>query len=150
MRLLLFFVINFLALLLGGLFTGSGVSSSWYKELNQAPWIPPGWVFGAAWTTVMITFSIYMSKVWEISDDKKTLLILFGIQWILNVSWNPIFFYFHQVGFGLVIISLLTLLVGLFLIKYWTSLKIYSLFILPYLIWMFIATSLNAYIFFKN
>ena len=44
----LFFVLNFAALALGGLFTGSGVTSDWYTKANQAPWTPPGFVFGLA------------------------------------------------------------------------------------------------------
>ncbi|MDG2281196.1 MAG: tryptophan-rich sensory protein, partial [Flavicella sp.] len=49
-RILLFLVLNFTALAVGGLFTGTGVSSDWYQNLNQAPWTPPGWVFGFMWT----------------------------------------------------------------------------------------------------
>jgi len=47
-RLFLFLLINFAALALGGLATSDGVVSLWYQNLNQAPWTPPGWVFGAA------------------------------------------------------------------------------------------------------
>jgi tryptophan-rich sensory protein len=53
---LLFFILNFAALAVGGLFTGSGVSSEWYQNLDKAPWTPPGWVFGAAWPFIMICF----------------------------------------------------------------------------------------------
>ena len=61
LRILLFLIINFGGLFIGGLFTGEGVPSDWYQNLNKAPWNPPGWVFGAAWTTVMICFSVYMA-----------------------------------------------------------------------------------------
>ena len=49
----LFGVLNFVGLAIGGLATGPGVSSDWYAGLDKAPWTPPGWVFGAAWTAVM-------------------------------------------------------------------------------------------------
>lgn len=149
-RLTIFLLLNFAALALGGLFTGKGVPSEWYMNLNKAPWTPPGWVFGAAWTTIMICFGIYMAKAWEISDDKKMLIILFAIQWILNVGWNPTFFYFHKAFASLLIISGLTILIGYILIYYWQSLKITSLLLAPYFVWLLIATSLNAYIYFKN
>lgn len=148
LRFIFFLIINFGALALGGLFTNSGVNSDWYSNLNQAPWTPPGWVFGAAWTTIMICFTFYMTIAVQRIDRTRTFLILFSIQWILNVSWNPIFFYFHQIGFGLIVISCLTLLIAFMLFKYRTTLKLYSLLLLPYFIWLLIATSLNAYIFF--
>lgn len=149
-RIIIFLILNFGALGIGGFFTGKGVPSEWYLNLNKAPWTPPGWVFGFAWTTIMICFAIYMSYAWKKISNLKALGILFAIQWILNVAWNPTFFYFHNVLFGLIIIGLLTVLVGYLLLNYWSDIRIYTLLILPYLVWLIIATSLNAYIFLKN
>ena len=53
---LIFLIINFAALGLGSWIMGAGAQSEWYSSLNQAPWTPPGWVFGAAWTIIMICF----------------------------------------------------------------------------------------------
>lgn len=144
-RIVIFLVLNFGALAIGGLFTGSGVSSEWYQTLSKAPWTPPGWVFGAAWTTIMIAFSIYMAFVWDAAGGIKYLVGLYALQWILNVAWNPVFFYYHNMVLGLVVISSLTLLVGFLLFRYWPELRFKSLLIAPYLIWLVIATSLNAY-----
>ena len=41
-RLILFLIINFGALAVGGFFTGKGASSDWYSSLAKAPWAPPG------------------------------------------------------------------------------------------------------------
>ena len=112
LRILIFLILNFAALGVGGLFTSSGVTSEWYTNLNKAPWTPPGWVFGFAWTTIMIGFSIYLAYLWPQTENKSLLLMLFALQWVLNTGWNPVFFYFHQLLAGLVIIVLLTLLVG--------------------------------------
>ncbi len=150
LRIVLFLILNFGALAIGGFFTGKGVPSTWYVELNKAPWTPPGWVFGTAWTLIMIFFSMYLSIAYNKVSNSSTLLLLFSLQWVLNVSWNPVFFYFHYVGLGLIIISLLTILMGFFLIFYFPELKYYSLLVTPYFIWLCIATSLNAYIVFNN
>ena len=40
LRILLFLIINFGGLFIGGLFTGEGVPSDWYQNLNKAPWTP--------------------------------------------------------------------------------------------------------------
>ena len=149
-RTILFLVINFLALGLGGFFTGSGVSSQWYQELAKAPWTPPGWVFGAAWTVIMICFAFYMSYLLASKESKTMVLSLFVLQWLLNVAWNPIFFYYHNVFVGLIVIVALTLLTAFFLFYFLADLKFKSLFVLLYFVWLCIATSLNAYILVKN
>ena len=149
-RLIIFLIINFGALAIGGFFTGNGVSSDWYADLVKAPWTPPGWVFGFAWTTIMICFSIYMAYLWTITENKNLLLTLFIIQWVLNIGWNPTFFYYHNILAGILIISGLTILVGFLLLWYLPELKIKTVLILPYFFWLLIATSLNGYILLKN
>lgn len=150
LRIILFALLNFGALAIGGFFTGSGVSSDWYATLNKAPWTPPGWVFGAAWTTIMICFSIYMAMLYPKVENTTTLVVLFGVQWLLNVLWNPVFFHYHATFLALVVIVALTLLVIAFLTMYWKNLGTASLLILPYAVWLVIATSLNWYILLKN
>ena len=149
-RLILFLVLNFSALAIGGRFTGPGVSSDWYQNLNKAPWTPPGWVFGAAWTTIMICFAFYMMYLWETIENKRILIGLFSIQWILNVLWNPIFFKYQAAFPALLVIILLTIVVGYFLFGFRSTLQYKATFALPYFLWLLIATSLNAFILFKN
>lgn len=144
-----FLVLNFSALAIGSWFMDSGPMTSWYMNLNQAPWTPPGWVFGVAWTTIMICFSVYMAYLFiEISNS--SLILLYLTQLVLNISWNYIFFNQHAIGYGLLCIIALTIIVALFLINYRKLLQFKSILIVPYLLWLLIATSLNAYIFFYN
>ncbi|WBX71613.1 TspO/MBR family protein [Tenacibaculum retecalamus] len=150
-RFLLFLVVNFLALGIGTLLMEDGSQKEWYLSLNKAPWTPPGWVFGAAWTTIMLLFSFYMTKLsFEYKFLDKKLLSLFIAQWILNVSWNYFFFNQQLTIVGLVSITLLWFLIGYFTFDHLKKIRVYTLLILPYLIWMTIATSLNAYIVFYN
>ncbi|HMQ48218.1 MAG TPA: tryptophan-rich sensory protein [Saprospiraceae bacterium] len=150
LRIILFAILNFGALGIGSIFTSKGVDSSWYEQLIKAPWTPPGWFFGVAWTTIMICFTIYMAYAWSAVANRKNLLILFGIQWVLNVGWNPVFFHFQQFELGLVVISLLTILIGIFFFNYWSDVKHKSWLVMPYLLWLCVATSLNAYIVLYN
>lgn len=150
LRVIIFLVINFAALGLGGFFTGKAVTADWYLNLNKAPWTPPGWIFGAAWTLIMICFSVYMAYLWDSIKQSKLLMLLFIVQWMLNVGWNPAFFYFHQTILGLVIIIALTILITYILFNFWSNMHLKTLLIAPYFIWLLIATSLNAYIVLKN
>ncbi|TSJ42039.1 TspO/MBR family protein [Fluviicola chungangensis] len=147
---ILFLVVNFVALGIGGIFTEKGVVSEWYLSLNKAPWTPPGWVFGAAWTTIMICFAIYMAFALEKVKNRKALIALFSIQWVLNVAWNPVFFYFHHLSGGLILIGALTLLIAVLLFRYGPVLGFKSILLVPYFLWLLIATSLNAYCWWYN
>ena len=146
---LVFLVLNFGALGIGGLLMNNGPSSNWYMELNRAPWTPPGWVFGAAWTVIMICFSGYLAYL-KFSIPSNTFWSLFLIQIVLNASWNFVFFNQHLVGLGLVVIVMLTVLVGYYLLSFWKVLDLKSFLILPYFSWLIIACSLNAYVYFNN
>lgn len=150
-RFLIFLIANLSALAIGAWLMNEGPRTDWYLSLNKAPWTPAGWVFGAAWTAIMVLFSVYMTKVsFQYEFLNKKVLILYIDQWVLNVSWNYIFFNQHLTKLGLVVITLLWLLIGYFTFEYVKKVKWYTLFILPYLIWMTIATSLNAYIVLNN
>lgn len=146
LRVLLFLLLNFGALAIGGLFTGPGVQSGWYANANLAPWTPPGWVFGVAWTLIMISYAFYMGA----TKPEKHLLAVYALQWILNVGWNPLFFFLHLVYPALIVISLLTLVVWYSLFRFRKPLGNWSFLLIPYAIWLVVATSLNAYIAFMN
>ncbi len=149
-RIIIFLALNFLALSIGAFFTSKGVPSAWYEGLEKAPWTPPGWFFGFAWTTIMICFSLYMAYLWPATKNKILIISLFAIQWILNTGWNPTFFHFHNVTTALITIISLTILIAYFMISNWPLLKMKSLLIAPYLLWLVIAVSLNVYISIKN
>lgn len=149
-RLIIFLALNFAALIIGGFFTSKGVPSDWYVDIAKAPWTPPGSAFGTAWTVIMICFGFYMAYLWPVTDNRKALVSLYIVQWVLNVGWNPTFFYYHNVLAGLILVTGLTALIGFFLFFYWPELKLKSILILPYFIWLLIATSLNGYILLKN
>ncbi|MEM5566384.1 TspO/MBR family protein [Psychroserpens sp. AS72] len=146
---ILFLIINFAALGFGILLMADGPKSDWYVQLNQAPWTPDDWVFGATWTSIMICFSIYMTFLYLKRPTRKV-ITLFVIQFILNVNWNFLFFNQKLIVVALVNIILLTILIFAFLITYFKDLKAKSLLILPYFIWLCIATSLNLYILIHN
>jgi len=142
---LIFLIINFGALGIGSLLMADGPQGNWYQGLEKAPWTPDGWVFGAAWTTIMICFSAYMAFLY-IKRPTKKVLQLFVVQFVLNINWNLMFFNQKLVVIALINIVLLTLIVAAFLFTYYKDLKGKSVLILPYLIWLCIATSLNLYI----
>lgn len=152
LRFIIFLIINFGALGIGGLLLGNPQTNEWYISLNKAPWTPPGWVFGAAWFSIMLFYSIFM---WEASSVTELrvypgLYILFAIQFVLNVMWNPIFFRWHFMGLGAFVIIALLLVVAWFTWWGFKNLGVWGLLMLPYTIWLCIASSLNIYAYANN
>ncbi|WP_299224391.1 TspO/MBR family protein [uncultured Psychroserpens sp.] len=142
---LVFVILNFTALFIGSWLMAQGPQNRWYIDLNKAPWTPDGWVFGVAWTIVMICFSAYMAYLYPERPTNK-IALLFAIQFILNISWNFIFFDQRLINIALVNIVVLAIIITAFLFTYLKDLKGKSILILPYLIWLCVATSLNLYI----
>ena len=146
---IVFLIFNFGALGIGVILMQNGPQSDWYLQLNKAPWTPPGWVFGAAWSTIMFCYSIYMAYLYDALPNTKV-KILFTIQFILNVGWNFVFFNQHLVFIGLLFILAITSIITIFLYDFRKILAYKSLFILPYFLWLCIACSLNLYILIHN
>jgi len=147
--LIIFLIINFGALGLGVWLMQNGPQTDWYLQLNKAPWTPLGWVFGAAWSTIMFCYSFYMMYLF-IAQPNTKVKILFTVQFILNVSWNLVFFNKHLITLGLLFILALTAIVTIFLYDYRKILGLKSLLIVPYFFWLCIACSLNLYILLYN
>ena len=146
----IFLLINFGGLAIGNWLMNSGPMSTWYLELDKAPWTPPGWVFGAAWTLIMICFSIYLANLFHKNKSVEKYWV-FLLALIFNVSWNYIFFNQQLTAWGLVNIVILTVLIFYFFFRFNSEkIKTYRLLLLPYMIWLCLATSLNAYIVFNN
>tara|TARA_R110000868_G_scaffold144714_2_gene364014 strand:+ start:368 stop:865 length:498 start_codon:yes stop_codon:yes gene_type:complete len=145
----LFLILNFGALAIGALLQGEGPSSMWYSNLDRAPWTPPGWVFGAAWFSIMLCFAIYLANLSQ-KISLAVFLPLYAIHWIFNVSWNPLFFNWHLIGVALIVLLALTIVVGLLLYRFRKFSGNSSWLIAPYLIWLCIALSLNVYVLINN
>lgn len=145
---LVFLLINFFGLWLGGLATGPGVQSDWYQNLNQAPWKPPGFVIGIVWTIIGITWSIVGHYVWKhLREDLDVYMA--GV--LLNIAWCPFFFTLHAtLTSGIVIIllsgSIFYLLERLRKGGFWKQ----SLWGYLYFFWLVVATSINWFIVFMN
>ena len=141
---LVFALINFGGLGLGSWLMGEGPSSPWYQELNKAPWTPPGWVFGAAWTLIMLCYSVYLALLFS-KTTATGLLVLYAFQLVTNVSWNYLFFNRHWMLVALLVLLILTVLIWFMFFKFKSEMNLASYLLVPYMLWLLVACSLNAY-----
>ena len=62
--------------------------------LEKPSFQPPGWVFGAVWTTLYTLMGIALATILDEppSPRRSIALGLFVAQLALNFAWSPIFF----------------------------------------------------------
>lgn len=149
---LLNFIILCLALeLIGSYWTNQSVST-WYRQLIKPMWTPPGWVFGPIWTILYIMIAIAGWLIYKAkhSHHRSLALMLYGSQLALNFIWSFLFFSLKSPILGLIDILLLSLLIILTIIKGWRVRSLAGILLIPYLIWVIYAASLNAGIWILN
>ena len=121
----------------------------WYEDINRAPWSPPNTAFPIVWTILYLFIAIVGWIIF--ASEHVNLKILWVAQLVLNAAWSWIFFGQHWILLGLIDLIMIVISVSLLLISCWRAqLKLATLLLTPYLIWLSIATSLNAYIFIAN
>ena len=125
---------------------------TWYETLNRSPLTPPNYMFGIVWTCLytMIAISGWLIFKHPATPNMRPVKKLFIMQLILNWSWTPTFFSLHLTGAALVILVSLVICVGLLILKTYQDTKIASLLLVPYILWLLLATHLNVYIWMYN
>ncbi len=120
----------------------------WYQSLAKPWFTPPNWLFAPAWTLVYILIAITGWRVTISEGFNSTAFRLWMAQMLLNWTWTPTFFGFHQIALGLVVIVCLLAIVFTFMIKVRDRFARWCF--APYALWLVYATSLNAAIFALN
>jgi benzodiazapine receptor len=82
---------------IGGLSSGKPNSKErklYEKELTQAPWAPPGWVFAPAWTinNFFLLKALQQLLLHKDLGVKKKLIVHQAIIWIIFFSYGYIYF----------------------------------------------------------
>ena len=150
-----------IAIGLGGIFQ----PGEWYTQINIAPWSPPNYVFPIVWSILYVCIAI---AGWRIFNQGTFLLkALWASQLVLNALWSWMFFGEHWVLIAFIDIVIIITLVSTLIVKCWSSsalhhrapdrensqknsLRLCSYLLIPYVVWLLIASSLNLYILWAN
>ncbi len=114
--------------------------------LNKPAFTPPGWLFGPVWTVLYIMMAVAAILVWRRGWDTpgvRLALVLFAVQLALNLSWSPVFFGLHQLGWSVVIILALLAAIIATTVAFFRVSTIAGILFVPYLLWVSFATVLN-------
>lgn len=135
---------------LGAIFTAPAVRT-WYQTLNKPSWNPPDWLFAPAWTILYVLMGIACFLVWKSkSPFRKRLLTVYGLQLFMNGLWSPAFFGLQNPLLGLLIIIPLWVLILVCILQFRKASDTASILMIPYLLWVTFAASLNSAIWWLN
>jgi len=151
-----FLAISFAVAAVGSIATAGNVSG-WYADAAKAPWNPPNWLFGPAWTLLYTLMSVAAWLVWRAgrrgsapSPAVRRALAWYVAQLVLNAVWTPVFFGLYPslgapaLWLALVIIVALDVAVLLTMPAFWRASRVASWLLVPYWAWVLFATTLNG------
>ena len=135
-------------LLLGmasGWLSGSGNRSPWFATIAKPRFMPPGWAFPVVWTILYLMMGVSLAQVIRSDAPERPIAIsLFAVQLALNLAWSPIFFAAHRIRLALAVMILLDAAVVATTIMFARIGIEPALLLAPYLVWLGLATALNA------
>ena len=135
-------------LLLGtvsGRLAGSGYGNPWFDALAKPAIMPPGWMFGAAWTLLYILLGLALAIILHArgARGRGPAVGLFLLQLLLNYAWSPVFFAGHRIGAAFVLIVVMIVLAALAALLFARIRRTAGLLMLPYIAWLFFAAILT-------
>ena len=136
-------------------FVASGIGSiasvnarSFYQELEQPTWAPPGSAFGPVWTTLFVLMGIAAWLVWREQGWRhaRGALSLFILQLGVNALWSWLFFAWRLGSGAIADVLLLWLLILATIVAFWRVKPLAGALLVPYLIWVTYASALTIWI----
>ncbi len=121
--------------------------AGWYAGLGKPFWTPPPLVFPIAWTALYILMAIAFWRLWDRtapSTGRSRAMTLFGVQLVLNAAWSPVFFGWHGIRTGLLIIALMVVAIAATILSASRVDRIAGWLLVPYLCWVLYASTINA------
>ncbi len=134
------------ALAVGAIGGGLTTIGPWYRALHKPAWTPPDAAFGVIWTTIFALAAVSGVTVWRAARSQVTrewIIGLFALNGFLNILWSLLFFRFQRPDWALIEVAPFWLSIAALILVFWRVSRTASLMLVPYLVWVSIATLLN-------
>ncbi|KKR14681.1 MAG: TspO and MBR like protein [Candidatus Falkowbacteria bacterium GW2011_GWA2_39_24] len=119
----------------------------WYPTLVKPSFNPPGWLFGPVWTILFLLMGyalfLILKGQWH-KRQRNLAMLVFIIQWLLNIGWSFIFFGLQNPLLAFLEIIILWLTIMWNILVFYRLNKTAAYLLLPYLLWVTFALVLNA------
>lgn len=129
---------------IGSIFTSQQTDSDWYESIKPEI-TPPNWVFPVVWNILffLIALSLYFALINSKNKDKKKIIIVYGINFVLNILWSVFYFGMKNPFYSFIEIWFLWISIASMIIVNWRINKKSSYLLIPYLLWVSFAIVLN-------
>ena len=134
--------------ILGSIATATSVKT-WYLTINKPAFNPPGSLFGPVWSVLYTLMGIALYLIWKSPADnkyRKTALIFFAIQLVLNGTWSLLFFGMQNPLLAFIDIVILWIFIVLSIVYFYKISKAAAFLLLPYIAWTSFAAVLNFFL----
>ena len=127
---------------------GSGIwvsnSPGWYSSLVKPPWQPPDFVFGLIWPYNFIMLGVAAVNISQSLSRREvsTWLIIFSLSIIAALTWAYQFYVPHNLQLATIALGIAALLTTPLLLLTFRSSIVIGLLLIPYQLWVAIATTL--------
>ena len=127
---------------------GSGIwvssSPGWYASLNRPPWQPPDFIFGLIWPYNFIMLGVAAFNVAQSLNRIQTIswLTLFALSITAALIWAYQFYVPHNLTFAAIALGVAALLTIPVLYLTFKASLLVGIFLIPYQLWVVIATTL--------
>lgn len=131
---------------LSGWLSNSGYENDWFASLRKPFFMPPGAAFGIVWPILYACLGIALGLILAEphSPRRRTALILFFAQLLLNFAWSPIFFAAHDITLAKYAIFVMAVLAAAAAGQFFRLRKPAGMLMVPYLAWLIFASTLNT------
>jgi len=120
-----------------------------YNEFEKPFFFPPAFFFPIVCNILYVFMGIAAYRIWMLKKAGKNtfkVLVLYGIQLIINFIWPFVFFHFQLYGLAFLLLIILFILVICTTIGFFKVDKIAGILMIPYILWLIYAGVLNFYI----
>jgi len=120
-------------------------AKSFYSQLAQPAWAPPGSLFGPVWTVLYAMMAIAAWLVWRSAGFRahRIAFAVFFVQLVLNAVWSWLFFAWQLGAVAFADIVLLWILIVATIFLFWRVQPLAGALLIPYLLWVSFAAGLN-------
>ena len=128
---------------IGGALTEIG---PWYYALKQPAWKPPDAAFGVIWSLIFTLCAVSGALAWRAAETarlRRRVLVLLGANAVLNIVWSALYFKLHRPDWALIEVVFLWLSIAALIVGLWRISRWASALLVPYLVWVSIASALN-------
>ena len=116
-----------------------------YNVINKPVYAPNRKVFGRVWSVlyILMFLSFIIFYFQPLSLSKILATPLFCLQFLLNLSWTPVFFKYKKIGMAFAICGLLLITVILMTLLFFRMSFLLGILQIPDILWLILATRLN-------